>query len=86
MRNSMPHVRVTHWYIALCLTLMAFFGGCATTDTQSVTKFKQGLSAVQTDSQTILLEFNRFIRDLQLDRAATLSNLKEKMLLKKSSF
>jgi hypothetical protein len=56
---------------------MIFLGACATTDPQSITKFKQGLSAVQTDSQTILLEFNRFIRDLQLDRAATLPNLKE---------
>ena len=70
-------VRATQWCLAFCLILIMFLGGCATADPQSVTKFKQGLSAVQTDSQTILLEFNRFIRDLQLDRAATLSKLEE---------
>jgi hypothetical protein len=52
-------------------------GGCTTVPPESVTKFRQGLALVNTDSQRILLEFNTFIRDLQLDRAETLKNLQE---------
>ena len=77
MKKLIADIRVAQWRFPLCLVMMLCLGGCVATDPQSVTKFKQGLSAVQTESQTILLEFNRFIRDLQLDRAATLSNLKE---------
>lgn len=61
----------------VCFTVGMFLVGCASVDPVSVTKFKQGLSIVQTESQSLLLEFNRFVRDLQLDRAATLPNLKE---------
>ncbi len=50
---------------------------CATTDAQALAKFRQGVSAVQTDSRRLFLEFNGFVRELQLDRAATLPNLKE---------
>jgi hypothetical protein len=77
MNKSIPEDRVMRRCLPLCLMLVVFLWGCATVDPQSLTKFKQGLSVVRTDSQTILIEFNRFVRELQLDRAATLPNLKE---------
>lgn len=66
--------------IKLCLFMIliaATFLSCTTTNVQSLTKFNQGLAAVQTDSQKIFLEFNNFVRELELDRAATLQNLNE---------
>ena len=66
--------------LRFCLFLVLIgvgFLACVTTDIQSMAKFKQGLSAVQTDSQMIFLEFNKFVRELQLDRAVMLQNLKE---------
>jgi hypothetical protein len=77
MRKSFTDVHATTWRFPICLIVVMCLWACATTNPQSVTKFKQGLSAVQTESQTVLLEFNRFVRDLQLDRAATLEKLKE---------
>jgi hypothetical protein len=77
MRKPISDIRVIQRSFALCLVIMMLLLACATTDPQSLTKFKQGLSVVQTNSQTIIIEFNRFVRELQLDRAATLPNLKE---------
>jgi hypothetical protein len=77
MRKSISEGHGVRRCLPLCLILVVFLWGCATVDPQSLTRFKQGLSVVRTESQAILLEFNRFVRDLQLDRAATLPNLKE---------
>ena len=54
------------------ITLL-FLYGCTTVPVQSISKFKEGLSAVQTDSRAILLEHNRFVRDLHLDWTTSLS-------------
>jgi len=77
MKKSISEVRVTAACFPIYLVAGMFLWGCASTDPQSVTKFKQGLSTVKTGSQTIFLEFTRFDRDLKLDRAAKLANLKE---------
>lgn len=71
----MNKTKQTKWMVLLLGFYM--LGGCSTVPPESVTKFKQGLALVNTDAQKILLEFNTFVRDLQLDRAETLNNLKE---------
>jgi hypothetical protein len=77
MRKILSATRNTPGCILLCLTAMLFLPACTTTDPQSVTRFKQGISSVQTDSQAILLKFNSFVREAQLSRVADLPNLKE---------
>jgi len=77
MKKSIQDMRLTHRCLRLCVITLLLVGGCTTAPPESVAKFRQGLALVNTDSQRILLEFNSFVRDLQLDRAEKLKNLKE---------
>jgi hypothetical protein len=52
-------------------------GGCKTAAPESATKFREGLAVVQNDSQKIFVEFNALVREVQLDRAEKLTNLRE---------
>jgi hypothetical protein len=77
MKKSNQDVGTTHGCLRLCLIVLILAGGCPTAPPESVTKFGQGLAVVNTDARRILLEFNKFVRDIQLDRAETLKNLQE---------
>lgn len=65
-----------HWRFILLIPA-ALLPACATTEPQSITEFKLGLSVVQTNSTAILLDFNRVVREVQLDRAVKLPKIKE---------
>ena len=77
MKKINDHRRKNHYLATLLAFAMIAFYGCATADPQSISTFKQGLSAVQTESQTIFLEYNQFVREMQLDRVEKLTSLKE---------
>lgn len=53
------------------------FAGCATPDPESLSSFREGLSAVQKESHAVFLEVNRAARKTQLDRAETLPMIRE---------
>lgn len=61
--------------LVLCCVLL--LAGCATVDRTAVAKFQQGVTVVNTGSQSVFAEFNAQARELRLDRAATLPRLTE---------
>lgn len=61
--------------LALCCAMLLV--GCATVDKTSMTKFQEGVATVRQNSQALFLDYNAFVREMQLERAVNLSRLTE---------
>ena len=60
----------------LCLFLI-LVAGCAAPSRESLSSFREGLSAVQKESREVFLDVNRTARKAQISRVGTLTMLKE---------